>query len=204
MNWDKLDLHLENLIPGLAILSLVLFYWPPDLATIRDHTVVFGIAYVALGYLAGAVGNILARVLLDPVSARTFRTFLIRWLAKQKIDDLSDTSMYALNKRYSFLIDSAMLCGNESVVKEILKRRQTARLCRSALIPVMLVVSQIVSAVWVLPALLATFLFVLVLYGYSEVAIFTEAHRGFRILSRSSDAKTDKVEPGDKTDSEDN
>ncbi|CAK0751244.1 hypothetical protein CCP3SC15_1760001 [Gammaproteobacteria bacterium] len=85
MNWDKLDLHLENLIPGLAILSLALFYFPPDLSGIKEQPVILGIAYVALSYLTGAVGNILALMLLDPVSARTIRTPLIRWLAKQKI-----------------------------------------------------------------------------------------------------------------------
>jgi len=136
MNWDKLDIHLENLIPGLAIMSLVLFYIPTDLTRFQDETVIMGIAYVALSYLTGAVGNILARMLLDPFSALTLRTPLIRWLGKQKLEDLSDKSKHNLNKRYSILIDSTMLCGNESVTKEILKRRQTARLCRSALIPV--------------------------------------------------------------------
>ena len=141
MNWDKLDIHLENLIPGLVILSLVLFFFPPDLASLKEQTVILGIAYIAMSYLAGAVGNILSRMLLDPVSARSFRTPLFRWLAKQKIEDLKDTSKYALNKQYSYLIDSAMLCRNESVIKEVLKRRQTARLCRSALIPILLAIN---------------------------------------------------------------
>ncbi len=185
MNWDKLDLHLENLIPGIAILSLVLFYWPQNLTNLKEQSIILGIAFIALSYLAGTIGNIFARMLLDTVSAMTFRTTLIRWLAEQKIEDLTDKSKSNLNKQYSFLIDCAMLCSNESVVKEILKRRQTARLCRSALIPVFLVVSHNISNPWLIIALPITYIFMLLLYGYAEVAIFTEAHRGYRILSRS-------------------
>lgn len=195
MNWDKLDLHLENLIPGMVLLSIIAFYWTPNLSELQTHSVVIGIAFVALSYLLGAVGNIFARMLLDPISARTLRTPMIRLLARQKIDDLEDTKKDTLNRRYSFLIDSAMICGNDSVVKEILKRRQTARLCRSALVPVLLLVVRITPGYWSVVTLFLAYLFMLLLYAYSEVAIFTEAHRGYRILCRRSESQESDHSP---------
>ncbi|MBC8552346.1 MAG: hypothetical protein H8D23_22185 [Candidatus Brocadiales bacterium] len=195
MNWDKFDIHLENLIPGMALLSLMAHYWPLDLTTYKDHVASVGIAFVALSYLAGAVGNILARMLLDPVSSKTIRTPLIRLLAHQKIKDLNDKSKDALNKHYSFLIDSAMICGNDSVVKEVLKRRQTGRLCRSALIPVLLIVSQMASGIGMIALLAGAYVFMLLLYAYSEVATFTEAYRGYRILDRTSETNREPETP---------
>ena len=190
MNWDKLDIHLENLIPGIVLLSIIVAKWTPDLNPFSGNQVALGTAFVATAYMLGAVTNIFSRVALDPVSAITFRTPMIKIFAKRKISDIDDRSMDALNSRYSFLIDQAMICGNDIVIKEVQKRRQTGRLCRSALVPAVLVIVVLLWKhinSWALSSIPLAYLIMLLLYGYSEVAVFTEAHRGYRIKTEGNE-----------------
>jgi hypothetical protein len=68
MNWDKFDIHLENLIPGLTLTTILVFYWP-DIFNLSDvNKTLTAAGIIASSYLAGAVANILARILLAPVA----------------------------------------------------------------------------------------------------------------------------------------
>jgi hypothetical protein len=183
VNWEKLDLHLENLMPGIVLLTVALITWKVDLGPLTDHAVVLAAAFVAFAYMVGALGNILARLLLDFVSENTIRPTMIKIFARRKLVGTEDRSFNGINKRYSELITAALTCGNPGVEKEIRKRRQTARLCRSALCPAWLGVVALWSSNDGTPAeliglLIAVYGTMLILYGYSEVTIFQESFRG--------------------------
>ena len=196
------------ILPGLAIVSLTCvvlwFQHPLDISPLKDQSVTVGVGFGAISYLVGSVCNILSRLMLDPVSSYTLRTVFIERIARRKMENLPDEykpsvqDTYSarrdkINKAYSYMIDEAMLCQNKDVINELLKRRQTGRLCRSALIPTMLIfylllipASFKVVHPWmsvVVPSL-GTYVFILVMYAYSEVATFTEAVRGYRIKKR--------------------
>lgn len=184
MNWDKLDIHLENLIPGIVLLSLIILNYNVDYSKIISNSVIGGVVFISVGYMLGTIGNITARLLIDKMSELTIRTPMIKLFAKSKIADMKEKTTKSLNARYSFLIDQAMDCGNDIVVKEVVKRRQTGRLLRSSLIPGIFAMFYFVPQGFKVLAVIIAYIFILFLYAYAEVAVFTEAHRGYRIKNQ--------------------
>jgi hypothetical protein len=66
MNWDKIELHVENLIPGLVLGALLL----PVLPSMTSRPVADAAVFVAASYLLGTIGNVFARFLLGRLSAQ--------------------------------------------------------------------------------------------------------------------------------------
>ena len=197
MNWDKFDNHLENLITGVTLATIFVIFWPEliDL-TIANKTLI-STGFIATSYLTGAVANLIARSLISTISPWTLRAHFIKLFAKNRITCLDKKTKGNINKLYSKYIDETMMCDNEHVIKEILKRRQTGRLCRSALLPLILIVYKIISSqtssTWLIVlGILCSYVFVLILYTYAEISVFSEASRGSRIFNFGN--STPKVE----------
>jgi hypothetical protein len=199
MNWEKLDLHIENMIPGLVLLTIALLGWPPNLGQLASQKVIIATAFVALAYMLGALANLLARLFLDFVCKRTIRQYFMRFFLRDRLGLGAKPTRTAIDDRYSLVIDAGLSCGNERVASEVAKRRQTARIVRSALIPTLL-------GIWVLGAELqksvsqriviwiAAYVSLLLLYAYSEVTIFQEGNRGLRMMQAHDSASANERE----------
>lgn len=184
MSWEKLDLHIENLIPGVVLLSVLVLGWPPNLGTLTGQAAILATAFIGSAYMLGAIDNLLARLLLDYVCRRTVRRFFMRALLGYRLE-LEHPTRTAIDKRYSAVITAGLSCGNARVEAEVAKRRQTTRIMRSALIPVIIMIWVVGCktgwSVWQrLSASGAAYVALLLLYAYSEVAIFQEGYRGER------------------------
>ncbi len=178
VNWEKFDLHLENLIPGIVLLSAVVAGWSVDPGPLEGQAALLAISFVACSYMLGAVGNVGARFLLDDVSKVALRPPLLQLFAKDRLDD--KTKWANINKQYVDEIAKTLRGPDERIAAEVSKRRQTGRILRSALCPICIVLFVMASHAqwpwWVTAvAALCSYIVLLLLYGYAEVAIFHEA-----------------------------
>ena len=178
MDWEKLDLHIENLASGMVLLTVLLIGWPlPGWAKLQPEKAALA-AMVAIAYMLGAFSDVLARLLLEFVCRMTLRRLTLRLFLGIKTATLNEA-----NKKLSDAIRIGVTCGSERIESEVTHRRQTARLMRLSLLPLLTgwlgfarhfqwhVFSALVVAAGVYAALL-------VLYSYSEMVIMQECLRG--------------------------
>lgn len=180
MNWDKLDIHLENLVPGLATLWALSLHWQPPALDADISRVVLGVSLVGAAYLAGVVVNVACRLALDPASELLTRQWVFKLLARGKLRDLKGATRKAVNDAYNYYCTRA-ISEDKGTAKEVGKRRQTGRLLRSSLVPIVLLqlyashTCALGTSVTV-GALAGEALALLLLYGYSEVIVLQEAY----------------------------
>lgn len=195
MNWDKIDLHVENLIPGLALLLFlykhVTFREPP-----LPEEAMVAVALTAAAYLLGALVNVFSRLSLDSISKWTARPLMIWAFGKidknlpllgEKYEGKFCEKIDAINRAYSKAIDAGLSCGKPRIVSEVAKRRQTGRMVRSALLPLVICGCYVV---WWPYATATGIVVILVLYGYSEAVIFLEGCRGMRVKEERLNSKS--------------
>ena len=178
MDWEKLDLHIENLASGMVLLTVLLIGWPPaGWAKLQPEKASLA-AMVAIAYMLGAFSDVLARLLLEFVCRMTLRRVSLRLFLGIKTATLEEAY-----KMLSDAIRIGVTCGSERIESEVTHRRQTARLMRLSLLPVLTgwvgfarhfrwhVFSALIVGVGIYGALLA-------LYSYSEMVIMQECLRG--------------------------
>jgi len=188
MNWEKLDLHVENLIPGVVLLAEILIGWQTDLGALANHDALLAIAFVGAAYMSGAIANVSSRLLLDVVCRKTVRFYFMRLFLDHRIG-IQNPSRQDVNLRYSAVITAGLSCGNERISIEVAKRRQTGRILRSSLIPIVLFVvilgtRQHWYLVWTVFAATAAYAGLLLLYAYAEVIVFQEGYRGESLIKQ--------------------
>jgi hypothetical protein len=193
MNWEKLDLHIENLIPGVVLITIVILAWPISLTVLSGHEGLLLAAFVGAAYMLGAIGNVLARLLLEFVVRNTIRSYFVRFFLGDRIE-IDNSSRSAINKRFSAIITAGLSCGSNIVETEVAKRRQTGRMVRSALLPAILAATAFGQhAKWgILKSVLAaivTYAAVLLVYAYAEVVTCQEAYRGEQIKKATEKSK---------------
>jgi len=183
VNWDKIELHVEHLIPGLVTGGVVAAYFKvPDMRTGLPDVVGAAIL-VAILYMVGTLGNILSRLVLDSVSKYTLRPLFINAFAR---DARMGWKYKGLQDDYSAAIDAGLTCGQPIVEAETAKRRIAGRIVRSSLVPVWVLVCGLSAQngwAWapLLGMLAATYFAILTLYAYAEVALYKEGRRGERV-----------------------
>lgn len=193
MNWEKANLYVENIVPGVVLLTAGLSVWKVDLSTITDNSVLLGTIFVASSYMVGAMGNVLAYFLLNYASQGTIRPLMLRFFAPRGLESLADLTNDSINRRYSEVIDAGLSCGNARIEGEVEKRRQTGRILRSTLSPAWLTLIALFRyECWpswqIVLVCLGYYLGLLVLYGFAEVIVFKEGLRGERV-SRNQKGK---------------
>lgn len=189
MDWEKLNIHIENFAPGLfTMCSLSLFWLPQDIDT--DSTkVVLGISMLGAAYMIGVIVNVLSRALLDVPSEYWTRVYVFKLFSGDKLHDLKGASRKDVNRAYNYYCAKAKQEAKETA-KEVEKRRQTGRLLRSSLIPMLLIQIHFSLSmhleVWkTIPLMLFEYLILLFLYGYAEVTILHEAYHAVQENERS-------------------
>jgi hypothetical protein len=103
MNWEKLDLHIENLIPGVVLLAIVMAGWPIPLGSLSGHEGLLVAAFIAVAYMMGTVANVLSRLLLDVVNRNTLRAPFMRFFLGYRLEN-ENASRTEINKRFSAVI----------------------------------------------------------------------------------------------------
>jgi len=182
-NWYGVNLYVENLIPGLITVPLLLvivgalegsgasimlseFLGMPNLWQ--------GFIFLAVSYTIGAFVVLLSRFPVDYVSSWWPRPFFLRHSRRA----LSGTRK-AVNAQYSRAISLA-LEGPELIATEVLKRRERGRIVRSSMVPLFLAIWIISDSEWSLGfiiAIIISFLCLVVVYAYGEVAVYQAASK---------------------------
>jgi len=192
MNWEKLDLHIENLIPGVVLTTILLLSSDFPMDGLSGHEGLLTTAFVAIAYMLGAIGNVLSRLLLDVVCKNTIRSSFMRFFVGDRLESIKP-SRSAINKRFSAVITAGLTCGNAWVESELAKRRQTGRILRSTLGPVLFTIWTIGHHLGWRPLRtsvleLTAYLVVLLLFAYAETVIFQEGYRGEQIHKMAEEA----------------
>jgi hypothetical protein len=190
MNWDKLDIHLENLVPGLATIWVISQWYSPKISAGLE--VIVGVALVAVAYLAGVIVNVLSRLTVDRPSEWWTRAPIFRRLARQKLTGVEQASREEINQAFNHYCTCAIKEA-KATAREVEKRRQTGRLLRSSLIPGVLFVwhlwwgtlQTICMIAIMIPITIAAWFLLLLLYGFAEVSILDEAYHSVPPAERS-------------------
>jgi hypothetical protein len=193
VNWEKFDLHIENLVPGITLLAIIVVGWPSVLGPLANQKVIIAAAFVAASYMVGAIANLLARLLLEYVCRKTLRRRFLMFFVGERLELSKRPTRKAVDDRLSEVIDAAMSCGNVRAEAEVEKRRQTGRVLRSSLVPLLLSIWVIGRHLHLLAGQrvaygLLAYLALLLLYAYSEVAVYQGGHRGLRLKRAASGA----------------
>lgn len=176
--WKSLNLHLENLLPGIVTLVLVAYLLPASVVShLMDNPVLTnelarGGVFISVAYLLGVVVVAVSRV-LDKLSAWGPRCWELRWLAIEK--EQITGNIDCVNRHYRESIRAALANAGTEVKAEIAKRRERLHLLRSALVPAMLGV-WVFQLDWCLKVVLSIVnaIVILFLYAYLEVAVYDE------------------------------
>jgi hypothetical protein len=189
MKWEGMNLHIENLLPGIVTLVLLMVVLPLKAingidvtlaASLFSNVVIGGATFIAASYLAGIFVVALSRCVIDPLSG---------WLPRRVLFRLSDPDRFrgadsrAVRHAYWSATQRALESGNEYTRSEIKNRRERARLLRSALIPMALFVWTVSGNVGLAGKIFCEVVVLvlgLFLYAYLELAIYLEAE-GSRI-----------------------
>ena len=188
MSWEKLDLHIENLVSGAVSLAVVLIGWPrPAWFSVPQEKLQI-VAFIATAYMLGALCDVLARLLLEFVCRKTARRVAINLFLGMQLESLDKA-----NKRLSDAILAGESCGSPRIESEVVRRRQTARLLRLTMFPMWVGwIAYAHHAQWHWFALgltlIGTYLGVFFLYAYSEIVIMQECIRGEAFIASNKKA----------------
>lgn len=183
MKWEGLNLHLENLLPGIVSLVLIYALLPQEIAVILFSERIKEIiksefieasVFVASAYMLGVLIVAFSRFAVDRLSELFPRPYLIRKLSRGA---LSSKSNKEINEEYRYKIAIVLSSSNEAVKTEVIKRRERGRLARTAVIPTILAVLLLTnnSSVWIQGlSLISTIISMLFVYAYIEETIYEE------------------------------
>ena len=183
-SWKSLNLHLENLLPGILTLAMVVYLFPSlivsDLMEIQilKNEFVLGGVFLSVAYLLGVVVVAFCRI-LDWLSAKGPRYLLLLGFAIDKTEihkeRQKEKPIDNVNRHYRNRIRAALSSAGAEVKVEIAKRRERIHLLRAALVPAMLC-PWVFALDWQLKVVLtiANAIVILFLYAYLEVAVYDE------------------------------
>ena len=186
--WGFLDRHIENLIPGMLLLPLLLraaLRTPPNCSTVGtwgrflvDHSNVAWVVFLSGAYLLGALSFVVGRMLLDPICPRFPRPILFR---HSRVNPLSG-NWQSIDASYLKVMHAAMKSETPELRTEIHTRRRRGRFIRVAILPAILLCvittaeSSGLSRFFAFAGLLVVvWVGFLVVYAYAELCIYQEA-----------------------------
>lgn len=184
MQWEGLNLHIENLVPGIATLSLTLALLPSPViesvnqsavSTLTSNSFIVGGAFISTSYLIGIFSSSICRCIIDPISAAGPRAFMFR---KFYPDLFKEKDNSAVNKAYRAATQKGLDSQSEYKRTEMKNRRERGRLLSSGTLPIALFILWATGnySVWTQISLLFLFIDICIfLYAYAELTIFQES-----------------------------
>lgn len=200
MNWSKLDVHLENLIPGLALLAIYDWRFGSPETTTPTNSIA-SVPWVGAAYLLGVVANLAGRAIFNTPSREYVRPHLLVAIAKGKLMDVlramgrkeaEKPAKADVNSAFSYAVHAARVSKNERIANEVEKRRQTGRLLRTAMFPGALAIFASLNGAWkwaIIPLLPIEYGVCLLLFAYAEVTIFDEAFHALELATASNEER---------------
>lgn len=183
MKWGGLNLHLENLLPGIVSLVLIYALLPQQVVDIlasdrikeiiKPEFISAGV-FVASAYMLGVLIAAISRLALDKPSELLLRPRLLRLLYRES---LSGKSVKQVNKEYRRQIRAVQESNNETVKSNVSKRREQGRLARTSVVPTLLAVLLLTSNLTLcarMLSLVVTIILALFVYAYIETTIYEE------------------------------
>lgn len=215
MQWGNIELHVENLFPGFLICALGMILtancsWaqieiPEENDLLRNafsHTAIFLSAAYVVGVLASAV----SRLIIDKVADCSFTPLFFRFIAGLKVEHTGNSASGRFRRlRHLWWLRGELLqcyedklaevvAGNETALqREVLRRRERARIVRNTFIPLAMIIWTIMSANpssssarSCLLSFSISLSIILVLFAYSETIILQEC---MKAASRATSEK---------------
>ena len=178
MKWEGLNLHLENLLPGLVSLYLLLGLVTIEtnkilsndiLKILNSNQFIISGVFISGVYLLGVISVAISRFLIDRISEYSLRPLLLKIFPK---GGLKGKSIKEINVIYRNAIKKTFSSKNETVINEIIKRRERGRLIRTTLFPVIFSMIYLsIGLIWSI----VTVLFIIFSYAYIENTIYEES-----------------------------
>ena len=202
MNWKAINLHIENLVPGILLLVefQVLFAKCGDMIKSlgSDRPTLLIPFFLALAYSLGVISAVLTRFLVDGISESGPRAWVFSLLAhhdplkigaRLKTDDRGFEEDFEeeskkwyrpihvarWNSIYRGALRAVVNSGNERAKEEISRRREQCRLMRNLFFPSVIGMYLLAEGSHAVGWTVAAVVFSLFLYAYSELNIFAEA-----------------------------
>jgi len=187
MKWEGLNLHIGNLVPGVATLVLLLALLPKtvlDAAGPSAASVLLGNAYVAAAlfvaasYLVGIYTVAICRCVVNTISARWVCPQLLRLSYPTKFKGMRSTK---ISQTYREATQAALLSDSEYKCTEVKNRRERGRLLRSGMLPMALVVWLVAGDLSVCAKIaieITAMAIGMFLYAYLELTIYQESVLG--------------------------
>jgi len=184
MKWENLNLHIENLLPGIVCTVLILSKFPNGLESIQgidalkpflNNSFVLSSIFVAVSYIFGAIAVVLSRFVIDRPSEWFPRPLLLRLLSR---GNLNNKCFQDINDTYRSAIKRALEGKNDAVKVEVLKRRERGRMVRTAVFP-----SVLAALMWPtgldfplrIVIAVSAIIIVLFVYAYTETTVYEES-----------------------------
>lgn len=200
MDWKAINLHVENLIPGIILLAEIRRFWDWEKfapTEISSGGIIEALIFLSVSYGIGVLLAVVSRFVIDSFSEMGPRALVITRLSHrdvqslitllEKEDPLFEPDFKNERKRrlrikiaklwnpvYRGVLRKAL--GNKEKAESVNRRREQGRLVRNMIIPLVLAVAQITNPGWqgtlitVGSAVLGIFL-----YAYAELNNFAEA-----------------------------
>jgi hypothetical protein len=178
MKWNDVTLHVEYLLPGIFIFALLGLSPATIIAEAHilqtdqwKETWFAVILVVGTAYTLGIGASALGRVALDGFSRLGARALIMRALRSA---DFEEWTLRDVDSGYRDTVGSALSEKDNPLRSEVEKRREHTRLFRSTLVPAWMVTNGLViQSLWF--SALVVFVVYLLLYVFSEIAIYDEA-----------------------------
>lgn len=187
MKWEGLDLHIENLVPGVATFVLLLALLPktvldtagPSAASVLlENNFIAGGVFVATSYLIGIFNVAICRCIIDPISSVWPRPQLFRLFYRGRFKGKTNAE---INQAYRDAAQAALVSDSEYKRAEIKNRRERGRLLRSGIFPMALFLWWVAGdlSIWAkIPIQIGGLAIGVFLYAYIELTIYQESSLG--------------------------
>ena len=193
MKWENINLHIENIIPGIVTLVLILVLLPKsdfnsvqfsDVSYIMDNSFFSGGVFIATSYLIGIFSATICRLIIDLLSACWPRPILFK---KFYPEHFHEKKISEINSLYRGAIKNGLDSETEYKREEIKNRRERGRLLRSGTLPSILILWWVTGNLNIFfkrDLIFFAFIFCVFLYAYIELTIYQEAILGETTLYR--------------------
>ncbi|NMC35187.1 MAG: hypothetical protein GYA36_22430 [Veillonellaceae bacterium] len=212
MKLDGLNLHLENLIPGIVILGSLIILLSPLSSSMQKATIIdelmkseflISTFFISCAYILGLLSAVLARFFVDFTSELLPRPLLLRLLSHKTYDELRfalpSLPIKGKNWRYLWnMVYRASLkyttseCSKE-IAMEVMRLREQGRFIRNLFFPLLIGTGALsrlfqINNGWIIAIINA--IITILLYAYAEYTTFAEASLH---LPESSDKQSNIV-----------
>ena len=167
MNWGNFNMHIGNLFPGLISVVLILYRFPNlfnnckinHLQQIISNDFIASSVFIATSYIVGIFAVTMSRLIIDILSQYTTRPLILKLYSWS---ELKGKSCQYINNDFRQKLQKVLSSDNDTIINEVLQRRERGRLLRSTFIPLILTIIFFSK----------TSLFELILYLFISLLVF--------------------------------